>query len=89
MTREESWQVTGNTLEILRQIDALGLIVSVHRLSGSILGTSPAAVEMHALNPGTIPPKQFIARVPIDAHKDPECACAVLLEDMVGTDLFG
>ncbi len=86
---ESTWGVTGNTLAILQQIEALGLIVSVHRLKGSLLGTFPPAVEMHALWATRDPPKTFVARVDLQESDEPDYACAVLLEEMVGTELFG
>lgn len=46
MTRESSWRVTGTTLTLLRQIEALGYIVSVHRLQSSMRGKIPARVEL-------------------------------------------
>ncbi len=89
MTREESWQVQGITLQILQQIESLGLIVSVHRLGGSLLGSAPASVEMHAVRPDAETPKQYIARVPLNEHDEPDYACAVLLEERVEVDLLG
>ncbi len=50
MTREESWQVSGVTLAMLRQITGLGYTVSVFRFPESILGTMPENVEMHAID---------------------------------------
>ena len=50
MTREESWNVEGVTLTLLRHVTSLGYTVSVFRFPASLLGTRPAAVEMHALD---------------------------------------
>ena len=50
MTREESWEVEGVTLTILRHIASLGYTVSVFRIPSSPLGTRPGSVEMQALD---------------------------------------
>src|SRR4051812_26343024 len=46
MTREESWEVEGTTLTLLRHISSLGYAVSVFRFHGSLLGSRPANIEM-------------------------------------------
>jgi hypothetical protein len=50
MTREESWQVEGVTLTILRHIASLGYTVSVFRIPSSLLGTRPGSVELQAMD---------------------------------------
>jgi hypothetical protein len=50
MTREESWQVDGVALTLLRHVTSLGYTVSVFRFPASLLATRPTAVEMHALD---------------------------------------
>jgi hypothetical protein len=49
MTREESWQVDGVTLTLLRHITSLGYVVSVFRIHCGLYG-SPGHVEMTALD---------------------------------------
>jgi hypothetical protein len=51
MTREESREVEGVTLTLLRHATSLGYTVSVSLFPSSVLGTPPACVEMHALDP--------------------------------------
>jgi hypothetical protein len=63
MTREESWEVEGVTLSLLRHITDLGYVVSVHRIPESLLGTVGAFVEMHAIDLRTDPITQQMARV--------------------------
>ena len=63
MTREESWAVESDTLALLRRITDAGYVVSVHRIPGSLLGTVPATVEMHAVNPRTHPLGEYVAAV--------------------------
>jgi hypothetical protein len=58
MTREESWQVEGLTLTLLRHVTSVGYTVSVFRFPSSVLGTRPACVEMHALDLAQDPPRQ-------------------------------
>jgi hypothetical protein len=62
MTREESCQFEGTTLTLLRHITSLGLIVSVHRIPSSLLGATPASIEMHAIDLRVDPPAQHIRR---------------------------
>ena len=87
MNRQESWQVSGLTLTLLRHITALGYTVSVHRLASSLLGSVPASVEMHAVDLATDPPNQHVARVAEGEADDPDYKCAVLLAEMVGIEL--
>ena len=63
MTREESWQVEGLTLTLLRHVTSLGYTVSVFRFPASLLGTWPGCVEMHALDLSQDPPTKHVARV--------------------------
>jgi hypothetical protein len=62
VTREESWQVEGTTLALLRHITSLGYLVSVHRIPGSVLGSVGEFVEMHAIDLRTDSPTQHVAR---------------------------
>ena len=50
MTREESWEVEGMTMTLLRHITSLGYTVSVFLFPSSVLGPRPACIEMHALD---------------------------------------
>lgn len=86
MTREESWEVEGVTLTILRHITAQGFIVSVHRIPSSLLG-SPGFVEMHAIEPSKDPPTQLIARVLHGEADDIDYCCACLLAELAGVEL--
>jgi hypothetical protein len=61
--REESWEVEGVILTLLRHITAMGFTVSVFRLPRSLYGTSPASVEMHAVDTSKEPPIQHVPRV--------------------------
>lgn len=87
MTREQSWQVEGLTLTLLRHISARGLSVSVFRLPASLLGTQPGAVEMHAVGLSTDPSGQHIARVIEGEADDLDYRCACLLAEAVGIEL--
>lgn len=89
MTREESWQVTGTTLPLLRQITSLGYTVSVQRIPPSLLRTVGAFVEMHAVDLRTNRPIQQMARVGVDEGGDTDYRCACLLAEAVGIDLKG
>lgn len=86
MTREESWQVEGVTLTLLRHVTGLGYAVSVFRLPSSLLG-QPGAVEMHAINLSVDPPQQHVARVLEGEAGDLDYRCACLLAEAVGVDL--
>lgn len=88
MTPEESWQVQGTTLAILRQITALGFTISVFRFPSSLLGTRAGAVEMHALNLSKDPPDKHVARVVEGESDDLDYQCAWVLAEMVGIDLM-
>ena len=87
MTREESWQVEGTTLALLRHVAGLGYVVSVHRMEESLLGRVGAFVEMHAIDLRTDPPTQQMARVGVTEGGDTDYRCACLLAEAVGTDL--
>jgi hypothetical protein len=63
MTREQSWEVEGETLTILRHVTAHGYAISVFRCPSSLLGTRPAAIEMHAIDLRANPPMQHVPRV--------------------------
>jgi len=92
MTREESWNATGVTLALLKQIASLGYTVSVFRFPESMLGASPANIEMHAIDVRDVvdgAPRKHVARVTTDEHADPDYACACLLAQAVGIDLKG
>jgi hypothetical protein len=87
MTREESWQVDGVTLTLLRHVTSLGYTVSVFRFPSSVLGTRPACVEMHALDLSQDPPVKHVARVVEGEGGDLDYRCACLLAELVGIDL--
>lgn len=87
MTREESWKVKGITLALLRQITALGYVVSVFRFPESMLSASEATVEMHAIDLRPDPLQKHVARILINDAADPDYSCACLLAEMVGIDL--
>jgi hypothetical protein len=87
MTREESWQVEGVTLSILRHIGSLGYTVSVFRIPSSLLGTRPGSVEMHALDLSKDPPIKHVARVVEGEAGDLDYRCACLLAEMAGIRL--
>jgi hypothetical protein len=84
MTREESWQVEGATLTLLRRITSLGYTVSVHRIPSSLLGRTGAFVEMHAIDERTDPIGQHMARVGVAEGGDTDYRCACLLAEAVG-----
>jgi hypothetical protein len=84
MTREESWQAQGATLAILRHVTTAGYVVSVFRFPSSLFGSRPAAVEIEAIDVGTDPPQQHVARVVVGEARDIEYQCAELLAAMVG-----
>jgi hypothetical protein len=86
MIREESWQVTGATLAMLRQITSLGYTVSVHRIPSSLLGTVGGFFEMHAIDLQTDPPVQQMARGGVDEGGDTDYRCASLLAEVVGIE---
>ena len=87
VTREESWQVEGVKLTLLRHVTALGFTVSVFRYPSSLLGTRPGAVEMHALDLTTEPPTKHVARVVEGEAGDLDYRCACLLAEAVGVEL--
>jgi hypothetical protein len=89
MTREESWQVEGVTLTILRHVTSLGYTVSVFRIPSSLLGTRLGSVEMHALDLSVDPPTKHVARVVEGEGGDLDYRCACLLAELVGVDLAG
>ena len=86
MEREESWQVHGITLALLRQIASLGYTVSVFRIPSSLL-RRPGFVEMHAVDSSTAPPQQYLARVVEVEAKDVDYHCACVLAEAVGIEL--
>jgi len=88
MTREESWEVTGTTRALLKQITSLGYTVSVHRIPSSLLGRVGAFVEMHAVDVRSDPPVQQVARVGVGEDGDTDYRCACLLAEAVGIDLM-
>lgn len=67
---------------LLKQVEGLGYMVSVHHLPASLLGTVQAAIEMHAIHPGG---EQFIVK----AGEGEEYACACELAKLVGIDPEG
>jgi hypothetical protein len=83
VTREESWQVEGVTLTILRHITALGFTVSVFRIPSSLLGTRPGSIEMHALDLSVDPPVKHVARVVEGETGDLDYRCPCLLAELV------
>jgi hypothetical protein len=83
MTREDSWQVLGPTLTVLRRVASLGFTVSVFRFPSSLLGTWPAYVEIHALDLSRDPPTKHVARVVEGENGDLGHRCACLLASMV------
>jgi hypothetical protein len=83
VTREQSWEVQGDTLAVLRRVTDASYTVSVFRFPSSLLATRPAAVEMHAIDLSTDPPQQHVARVVIGEAGDIEQRCAELLAEMV------
>jgi hypothetical protein len=83
MTREDSWQVEGLTLTILRHITS----VSVFRIPSSLLGTRRGSVEMHALDLSVDPPVKHVARVVEGAGGDLDYRCACLLAQVIGIQL--
>jgi hypothetical protein len=87
MTREQSWQVEGLTLTLLRHVASCGFVVSVFRFPPSLLGTRPGAVEMHAVDPSTDPPAQHVARVVEGEAGDVDYRCACLLAETAGIEL--
>jgi hypothetical protein len=87
LNRDESWQVEGVTLSLLRQITSLGWIVSVHRIPASLLGTVGAFVEMHAVDPRKDPPVQHLARLGVDEGGDTDYRCACLIAEAIGIHL--
>jgi hypothetical protein len=87
MTREQSWQVDGATLTLLRHVTSLGYTVSVFRFPSSALGSWPACVEMHALDLSQDPPITHVARVVEGEDGDLDYRCACLLAELVGIDL--
>jgi hypothetical protein len=66
MTREQSWQVTGPTLDLLQRITALGYVVSVHRILTSLLSIVGTVVEMRAVDLRADPPVEQICRMGVD-----------------------
>ena len=70
----------------LRHVERLGYHVSVHHLEGSLLGTAPATVEMHAFRADT--GEQHVVKVP-SAEPDAAYRCACGLAASVGIDLEG
>lgn len=87
LEREQSWGVTGSTLAILKQITSLGYVVSVHRIPASLLGTSAAFTEMHAIDLSVDPPVQQMARVGVEEGGDTDDRCARLLAEAMGIEL--
>jgi hypothetical protein len=73
MTREDSWQVEGVALTLLRHVTSLGYTVSVFRFPSSALGTWDACVEMHALDLSQDPPTKHVARVAEGEGGDLDC----------------
>jgi hypothetical protein len=76
VTREQSWEVEGDTLAVLRGVAALRFTLSVFRFPSSRLGTRPACVEMPAVDLSTTSPTQHVARVADGegAERDARCA---------------
>ena len=86
-TREQSWQVEGVTLTLLRHVTSLGYTVSVFRFPSSPLGTFSACVEMHALDLSHDQPTKHVARVAEGEAGDVDYRCACLLAELVGLAL--
>lgn len=86
MTREESWQVEGVTLTLLRHVAGLGYVVSVSRIPPTLLG-APGFVEMTAVDPAADPPARHTAKVLETEAGDRDYRCACLLAQSVGVVL--
>ena len=82
MTREKSWEVEGEAPSVLQALTTAGYVVSVHRLPPSLLRFEPPATEMHALDLGTDPPTQHIARVSGENSPANDLVRARLLAEM-------
>jgi hypothetical protein len=87
MTREESWEVEGVTLTLLRHVTSVGYTVSVFRFPSSLLGTHQGSVEMHALDLSQDPPAKHVTRVVEGEGGDLDYRCACLLAELVGIEL--
>jgi hypothetical protein len=87
VTREESRQVEGVTLTILRHITSLGYTVSVFRIPSSLLGTRPGSVEMHALDLSVDLPVKHVGRLVEGEGGDLDYRCTCLLAELVGVEL--
>lgn len=71
---------------IVRHVRDRGYQVSTHRLSASLLGTIPAAVDMHAVYTSTDPPRIYVVNVKGDTPVH-YYAAAVELARMIGIQL--
>jgi len=80
------------TFVLLQQIASIGYTVSVFRFPESMLGASPATVEMHAIDVRDViggAPRKHVARIITDDHADPDYACACLLAQALEINLEG
>jgi hypothetical protein len=89
VTREESWQVEGVTLTLLRHIAALGYTVSMFRFPPSLLGSRPGCVEMHALDLSHDPPNEGTWRGSSRGRLGTGLRCACVRAEFVGAELRG
>jgi hypothetical protein len=87
--REKSWEVDAITRALLNQVQALGYVVSVHRMPSTLFGTGGAYIEMHAIDDRVDPPIQQIARIGLGESGDVDYRCACLLASSVGIRLKG
>lgn len=85
MTGEPGWNIDGVTRGVLRHVESLGYVVSLHRLAASLLGTIGPSVELHAVKLGE-PAEVYVVKVR-DGDEDDVYASACELARMVGVEL--
>jgi hypothetical protein len=84
VTRDETGQVEGVMLTLLRHVAAFGYTVSVFGFPLSPLGTFPSCVEMPAFDPSHDSPTKHVARVVGGEAGEVDYWCACLLAQPVG-----
>jgi hypothetical protein len=83
-SRAEPADPTART--VLAHLRSLGYWVSYHELPASLLGTVPACVECHAVDPDG---QQRVAKVVNEGSGDEGYQACCLLAEMAGVDLEG
>ena len=78
--------MTGTTAAIIKQIESLGYVVSVHCIPSSLLGTVGAFVEMHAVKVPEGEPVWMVRNADGDGEIETYKAACALAEMAMGEE---